>query len=130
MIAEKFEAIISRQIATSRMKDFFDIAYLAESMPFNVKELQEAFEKTFSRRSAELCDCKAVFSADFAQDPGLAALWKGFLARNGLEFSGDFPAVMAKIKLFLEPVAAGTCANKTSNKFIQFEGVVIPCQRD
>jgi hypothetical protein len=85
------------------MKDFFDIAFLADSMPFNGKELQEAIEKTFSRRSAQQRDCEAVFDPEFAQNPGLAALWKGFLARNGLEFSGDFPAVMAKIKLFLEP---------------------------
>jgi predicted nucleotidyltransferase component of viral defense system len=113
MIAEKFEAIISRQTATSRMKDFFDIAYLAESMPFNGKELQEAFERTFGRRSADLHDCESVFGQEFAQNPGLAMLWKGFLARNDLESTGDFPAVMVKIKRFLEPVIARTCEDKT-----------------
>ena len=82
MIAEKFEAIASRQTATSRMKDFFDIAWLADSLPFDGNELHGAFQKTLARRSAEQVRCEAVFSPDFAQDTGLAALWKGFLTRK------------------------------------------------
>lgn len=113
MIAEKFEAIISRQTATSRMKDFFDIAYLAELLPFEGKELQEAFEKTLDRRNAEIHDCESVFRPEFAQNISLAALWKGFLSRNGLENSGDFPTVMVKIKQFLKPIIARTCEDKT-----------------
>jgi predicted nucleotidyltransferase component of viral defense system len=113
MIAEKFEAIVSRQTATSRMKDFFDIAWLAESLPFDGKELQDSFEKTFARRGAEKERCEAVFGLEFAQDVGLAALWEGFLARSDLADAGDFPSVMEKIKRFLEPVIAGTCAGKT-----------------
>ena len=49
MIAEKFEAIAFRQTATSSMKDYFDIAWLARSLPFDGKELKVAFEKTFAR---------------------------------------------------------------------------------
>ncbi len=55
----------------------------------------------------------AVLSPEFAQDTGLAALWKGFLSRNGLNESDDFPAVMGKISRFLQPVIAGSCENMT-----------------
>jgi len=113
MIAEKFEAIISLQTATSRMKDFFDIVVLAESLSFDGKELQEAIGKTFKRRKVEPNDCESVFSAEFAQDPGLTARWKGFLARNGLENAGDFLMVMDKIKQFLKPIVTRTCEDKT-----------------
>ncbi|MDD5672676.1 MAG: nucleotidyl transferase AbiEii/AbiGii toxin family protein [Chitinivibrionales bacterium] len=112
MIAEKFEAIVSRQTATSRMKDFYDIAYLSESLQFDGGDLRKAFEKAFSRRNADPRQCEIVFKREYADDSHLAALWKGFLARNDLQYSSDFPLVMEKIRRFIEPVAAGTCDNK------------------
>jgi len=45
-IAEKFDAIISRMELTSRMKDFFDIYYLASTNNFEGRKLQEIL-KTF-----------------------------------------------------------------------------------
>jgi predicted nucleotidyltransferase component of viral defense system len=112
MIAEKFEAIVSRQTATSRMKDFFDIAYLSELQEFNGNDLRKAFEKTFAGRSANKVQCEMVFKREYANNPNLAALWKGFLARNNLQDAGDFPAVMEKIRRFMEPVTNGACENK------------------
>jgi predicted nucleotidyltransferase component of viral defense system len=122
LIAEKFEAMVSLQTATSRMKDFFDIASLAESLPFEGKELKEAFDKTFSRRGAVRQDCDTVFTAEFAQNPVLLGLWRGFLTRNGLDQAGDFSEIMSKIRKFVEPIVTGTCENKTwdhkKNKWI------------
>lgn len=113
MIAEKFEAIVSRQTATSRMKDFFDIVYLAESLKFEGSDLRKAFEKTLGRRGADPKQCEMVFSREFADNPNLAALWEGFLARNDLAHVGDFPAVMEKLKRFMLPVVTGTCESKS-----------------
>jgi predicted nucleotidyltransferase component of viral defense system len=113
MIAEKFQAIVERQTATSRMKDFFDIASLSEVMPFDGNELLEAFTKTFKRRGAGTRRAESVFSAEFASNPGLVSLWKGFLVRNRLAYSDDFTIVMKNIRNFLEPVVAETCKNRT-----------------
>ncbi|MBN2035804.1 MAG: nucleotidyl transferase AbiEii/AbiGii toxin family protein [Chitinispirillaceae bacterium] len=112
MIAEKFQAIVERQTATSRMKDFFDIAYLSEVMPFDGNELHEAFSRTFAQRRAGVGQAESVFSAEFASNPGLASMWKGFLARNRIMYPDDFTIIMRKIRNFLEPVVTETCKNK------------------
>ena len=41
-IAEKFDAIISRMELSSRMKDYYDIFYLANTYSFDGRKLQEA----------------------------------------------------------------------------------------
>ena len=112
MIAEKFQAIALRQTATSRMKDFFDITYLSEVMPFDGDDLLEAFSKTFNRRGAGAGQAESVFSAEFASNPGLASMWKGFLARNRIIYPDDFTIIMKKIRYFLEPVVTKTCKNR------------------
>lgn len=50
VIAEKWETILSRMETTSRMKDYYDIFYLACSYDFDGKVLCEAINKTFSNR--------------------------------------------------------------------------------
>lgn len=49
-IAEKFDAILKRMEATSRMKDFFDIYYLSSMFDFDGRKLQEAIWQTVQHR--------------------------------------------------------------------------------
>ena len=112
MIAEKFQAIVERQTATSRMKDFFDIACISEMMPFDGNELLEAYAKAFARRGTGSGRAESVFSAEFASNTGLVSMWKGFLARNRLMYTDDFSIVMKTIRNFLEPVVDETCKNR------------------
>jgi hypothetical protein len=49
-IAEKFDAILSRMELTSRMKDFYDIYYLATMFDFEGRKLQEAIQQTLENR--------------------------------------------------------------------------------
>ena len=49
-IAEKFDAILKRMEATSRMKDFFDIYYLSSMFDFDGHKLQEAVWQTVQHR--------------------------------------------------------------------------------
>lgn len=53
-ITEKFDAIISRMELTSRMKDFFDIYYLATSNNFEGRKLQEAIFETLENKAHSL----------------------------------------------------------------------------
>lgn len=50
VVAEKFEAMIILGARNSRIKDFFDIHYLAMHFSFNGAELAEAIRRTFDRR--------------------------------------------------------------------------------
>jgi len=49
-VAEKLDAIISRMEFTSRMKDFYDLHYLANAFAFDARTLQEAIYQTLQRR--------------------------------------------------------------------------------
>lgn len=49
-VAEKIDAIISLMELTSRMKDFYDIYYIAITFDFEGKKLQEALYETLSNR--------------------------------------------------------------------------------
>lgn len=50
-VAEKLDAIISLMEATGRMKDFYDIYYLAITFDFDGRKLQEAIYKTLTNRA-------------------------------------------------------------------------------
>ncbi len=50
VIAEKLEAMVLLGVGNSRIKDFFDLAYLARLMAFDGLILSEAISKTFAKR--------------------------------------------------------------------------------
>lgn len=50
-IAEKFDAIVSLQLQTSRMKDFYDIFFISQNNEFNLMKLGKAIETTFMNRN-------------------------------------------------------------------------------
>ena len=49
-VAEKIDAILSLMEFSSRMKDYYDIYYLANKFDFDGKVLTEALRKTFQNR--------------------------------------------------------------------------------
>lgn len=65
VIAEKFEAIISLQILNSRLKDFFDIYFLATRIKFNSDELITAIQTTFKNRGTDIENRIHIFSNVF-----------------------------------------------------------------
>ena len=50
-IAEKLDAILNLMEFSSRMKDYYDIYYLANKFDFDGAVLTEALRKTFVNRS-------------------------------------------------------------------------------
>lgn len=103
-IAEKFEALVSLNILTSRMKDIYDILFLAEKETFFLSILREAIMTTFARRTTPIEDRHILFSMDFSTNMDKNAQWNAFIRRNRLHLSLTFPEVLSRIKAFLEPV--------------------------
>ena len=64
-IAEKFQSLVKLNILTSRMKDIYDILFLASHQPFQRSPLRNAMVKTFSRRRTPMDDRKSIFSKEF-----------------------------------------------------------------
>lgn len=103
-IAEKFEALVSLSLLTSRMKDIYDILHLAERERFSCAILQEALLTTFARRTTPLDDRQVIFSPRFTANPDKATQWQAFLRRNRMTTDLTLPQAMARLETFIEPV--------------------------
>ena len=104
-IAEKFDAILQRFELTGRMKDFYDIYYLARTFDFDGAKLQAAIFETLQRRGTHYDRNSFKRVASLAEDADMQKRWKYFLKAikdDSLEFS----VVIEEIQTFLEPVFA------------------------
>jgi len=103
-IAEKFEAIVRLGTVNSRMKDFYDILYLAEHEEFEAQALVAAITTTFTHRSTDLNQAEFIFSEEFKTNRVLNEMWTAFLTRSGLESTIQFADIMNSLKEFLSIV--------------------------
>ena len=118
-IAEKFETIVSLQLLTSRMKDFYDVLFFTEHYEFKKDMLHKALIATFNNRSTNIEDQKIIFSDKFKLDMQLQLLWMAFLERTKLDSNDSFQVVVTKIQTFIEPIFdEGTKDNWNPHKWI------------
>lgn len=99
-ISEKFDAILSRMELTSRMKDFFDIYYLATTFDFEGRKLQEAIQQTIENRRTEYAKNSLERIAQFHTNRDMVTKWNSFCKKT-LKLSLDFEAVLHLITKFL-----------------------------
>ena len=103
-IAEKFEALVKLGVANSRMKDFYDILFMASTQNFKSKFLHRAIYTTFKQRKTLVEKRKSVFSEEFKKHKEKQKQWTIFLQRNKLTSFDDFFEAVNRIEYFLEPV--------------------------
>ncbi|RAI37067.1 hypothetical protein CH338_16645 [Rhodoplanes elegans] len=103
VIAEKFQAMVLLGRANSRMKDFYDIWYLARRPGYDASRLTQAIAATFSRRLTALpIGVPDALSAAFANDPLKREQWADFV-RGVMDEPGSLPDVVAFLREFLMP---------------------------
>lgn len=102
-IAEKLDAILQRFELTSRMKDFYDIYYLARTFDFDGARLQKAIFETLQNRGTPYDRDSFQRIAALADDEAMQKRWKYFL-KNIKDDTLEFSVVIAEIQTFLEPV--------------------------
>ena len=102
-IAEKFDAIIKRMEATSRMKDFFDIYYLSGVFDFEGGKLQEAIFRTLEYRGTIYESDSFERIRDFKNNTSLLKLWDNYQSGTR-EDKPDFNVVIDRLEKFLEPI--------------------------
>ena len=101
-VAEKLDAIISLMEATSRMKDFFDIYYLATTFDFDGRKLQEAICETLSNRGTPYEKDSVTIISRLTDDPIVIGRWDNF-CKKILQYRLDFKNVVKEIIDFLQP---------------------------
>lgn len=106
VVAEKLQAMVSLGIANSRMKDFYDIWYLAGHFTFDGALLAEAIAKTFERRQTPISDeIPLALTKEFADDPAKQTQWRAFIRKAKLApVDVGLNEVVADLRAFLFPV--------------------------
>jgi predicted nucleotidyltransferase component of viral defense system len=108
-IAEKVEAMVQLGLANSRMKDFFDVWFLAQTFEFDEATLATAIRATFERRRTPMpIELPVGLTGAFATDASKTAQWRAFVARG--QFAGVPPSlsdVVRGVARFIEPVIVG-----------------------
>ena len=105
-IAEKLHAMVVLDLQNSRMKDFFDLLRLAQSLSFTGDPLVAAVQDTFARRKTGIpMESPTAFTSAFAKDPSKVLQWKAFRNRSGLRpVEEDLACVIEILSRFLGPV--------------------------
>lgn len=107
VVAEKFQVMLQRAEANSRMKDFHDIWWIAGRFDFAGQTLAEAIQVTCSHRDTPIPAEPTAFAAAFAQNPSKIAQWKAFRKRlTPTDCPEDFEDLVEQVARFLRPVAA------------------------
>ena len=105
-IAEKIDAILSLMEFSSRMKDYYDIYYLANKFDFDGATLTEALRKTFENRGHTFTVEQFELVMAFDSDEAMQKKWKAFVRKIDTKID-DFSTVLKTIKTFLsEPFIA------------------------
>ena len=104
-VAEKLDAILSLMDFSSRMKDYYDLYYLANHFEFDNAVLAEAMRKTFANRGHHFTVEQFEQVIGFDSDEAMQKKWKAFIRKIDTE-TDDFSTVLKTIKAFLtEPFA-------------------------
>ena len=101
-IAEKFDALLQRMELTSRMKDIYDIYYLATMFDFDGRALQQAIFETLQNRGTDYDKNSFDRVVALADDSNIQVRWRQYLRRMKMP-ELDLKEVMSVIDCFLRP---------------------------
>lgn len=102
-IAEKFDAILQRFELTGRMKDFYDIYYLARTFDFEGAKLRAAIFETLKKRETPYDRDSFKRILALSEDEDMQKRWRYFL-KNMKDDTLEFAVVIKEMQIFLEPV--------------------------
>ena len=101
LLAEKLETLLSRGVANTRMRDFYDIfAITSTEMPaINDETLRQAFAATVERRGSVAVTSDVEFTLDECEvDSGMIALWGNYQRKFGYASQVTWEMVMQSVR--------------------------------
>ena len=105
-IAEKIDAILNLMEFSSRMKDYYDIYYLANKFDFDCVVLTEALKKTFENRGHVFTVEQFEQVMAFENDEAMQKKWKAFCRKIDTK-TDNYSIVLRTISSFLrKPIVA------------------------
>jgi hypothetical protein len=117
VVAEKYQAMVMLGQANSRMKDFFDLAVIAQRTELDGATLAAAIAATFARRQTALpTERPLALTRQFSEDSAKLRQWQAFLNKNRIEAASLVDTVALLDDLLWPPTkvaAAGSAATAT-----------------
>lgn len=106
VVAEKLEAMVVLGDRNSRIKDFFDLHYLATHFEFDRATLAEAVRRTFARRRTQIPGQQPIaLTREYWDNPSRPAQMRAFARRARIVVPEDFADECARtLEAFLSPV--------------------------
>ncbi len=121
-VAEKIDAILSLMEFSSRMKDYYDIYYLANKFDFDGATLTEALKKTFENRGHSFTIEQFEQVMTFDNDDAMQKKWKAFIRKIDIK-TDDYSTVLKTIKEFLtKPFTAAARGKEFTEKWSATNG--------
>ena len=119
-VAEKIDAILALMEFSSRMKDYYDIYYLANKFDFDGATLTEALKKTFENRGHNFTAEQFEQVMSFDNDEAMQKKWKAFIRKIDTK-TDDYSTVLKTIRAFLTKPFVAAVENKifTDNWIVQ-----------
>ena len=99
-VAEKFDAMLQRMELTSRMKDYYDIYFIARTFDFDGRKLQEAITQTLQNRGTDYDRSSFNELISFSKNDAMLVKWRQFLRRTKLP-DIEFHEVTGLLDIFL-----------------------------
>jgi len=109
-IAEKFHAMVVLDIRNSRMKDFYDIWFMANTWTFDMASLSKAILASFQRRGTVIPkEVPLALTEEFLNDSQKKQQWAAFVSRlNPGDNAPSLEEVGAILQSFLLPCISGS----------------------
>jgi predicted nucleotidyltransferase component of viral defense system len=110
-IAEKFHAMVALDIRNSRMRDFYDIWFMANTWTFDMAMVRTAILASFERRNSSIPTAiPFALTDEFLNDAQKKLQWAAFLSRlNPGDKKPSLEEVGAILQAFLMPcISAGS----------------------
>ena len=99
-VAEKLDAILSLMEFSSRMKDYYDLYYLANKFDFDGATLMVALKKTFENRGHHFTIAHFEQVMTFGSDDAMQKKWEAFCRKIDTK-TDSFNTVLKMIRKFL-----------------------------
>jgi predicted nucleotidyltransferase component of viral defense system len=109
VVAEKFQALVMLGMVNTRMKDFYDLCWMARQFDFDGATLRDAIKATFARRETALpLRLPIALTPEFANDAAKQKQWQAFVKRLSAE--GEATALADAVALIQEFLMSPTLA--------------------
>ena len=116
-IADKFEAMVSRDKTNSRLKDFYDLWVLANNRSFQSNSLAKALKETFQYYKTNIpIEAPGCLTKEFYGAQEKKTQWNGFFRQTKIEERVELEKVCELIKTFLMPICSDILEGTPSKK--------------